>query len=342
MKLLALILLVSFPIAIDLGEFEQEDGKIIGKYIPAGFEGKISCYSKEQHVIDIIYKNDSIELSICFLEALDKIVDRDPILREEIKNILAPINIRGARFTVEYNGCTIELHDVPTRFLRIYADKIVFSNMNYNINKTEENIIKLTKENFSATLLSDKLQVNNGNITAYGNIIFASFSCFKGGEKIEKALKEKAIGGEITIVGYDFRNDTDYISYFGNVTVVPAKIEKGKIVLKVSGNCYGGKIIKVNLGKEICLSDKIIIKYDGKLIEKADNFEDILNPDDDGSNPEYYQLASEEGTFLLITIPHFSEHIISIEFVVKNIINNILAIVFGIVIILLAAFYIFK
>lgn len=344
MRLLVMLILFIFPFAsaIDLGGFEQQDGKIMGKYLPAGLEGKISCYSNGQHIMDIVYKNDSIQLVIHFFKTLNRLVERDPFLKEEIKNALAPINIKGARFTLEYGGCTIELHDVPTRFLRIFADKIVFSNINYEVNKIEDNLVKLYKQNFSATLMSSKPIEVDKNITAYDDIILVSFSHFEEGEKIEEALKEKVIGGEIIIVGCDIKNDTDFISYFGNVTITPAKIENGKIILKINGDCEGGKIIKVNLGKNVCLSDKILIKYDGKPIEEASSFEDILNPDDDGSNPEYYKLLSEDGAFLLITIPHFSEHIISIEFILENIFGKIMAICFGLLIIALATFYIFR
>ena len=63
MKWLALALILFIPLAgaVDLGDLKWEDGKITGKYMPAGLEGKISCYSKERHIMDIIYRNDSIE-----------------------------------------------------------------------------------------------------------------------------------------------------------------------------------------------------------------------------------------------------------------------------------------
>lgn len=343
MKYIAfLLLLLPLAHALDLGGFEIEDGKLVGKYLPAGLEGKISCYSDGKHIMDIIYKNDSIEISIQFFDALQKIIKRDPFLKEEIQKALAPIKIKGASVTLEYGNCIVELHDTPTRFLKICSDKIVFSEMTYNVERIDKNIVKLRRDNFTATLISNSPIEINENIIAYDEVMLVSFSYIEGEISLEEAFKNRVIGGEFTIVGYN-ENSTDYISYFGNISISPLKLEKGEIVLKVKGDIKaGGKVIKINMGKKVCLSDNFLIKYDGNVVKEASNFEDILNPDDDGLNAEYYKLESKEGLFILVSIPHFSEHKLSICFLTENIHMKIISMVFGILVILLATFYILR
>jgi len=334
------LLIMPYSMAIDLGDLEWKDGKLFGKYVPSGMEGIISAYCNGNHIMDIVYRNDSIELDIKYFDNLEKIIERNPFLKDEFENSIIPLNIRGSSFHIEYAGCIVELHDVPTRFLRVEADKVVISNMNYNVTVENEHSITLTGNNFSAILISDgDMEYRGGVITAYDGLMLASFA--KEDEKLEDSIKNRTMGGELTIMDYSI-NDTDYISYFGNVSVTPVKITDRGIILHVTGDHNsGGKILKINLGKRICRGD-FKIKFDGITVKKADNFDDILNPDDDGIMPEYYNISTEEGKILLITIPHFSQHSISIEFVKENLWSTVLAIAMGLLFIMLAAAYMFK
>ena len=339
---LLILLLISFEVkSIEIGEFRVEDGKITGKYLPAGLEGKISCYKEGKKIIDMIYKNDSIEISINFFDALEKIIERDPLLAEEIRKALIPISIKGAFFRFEYYGCIVELHDAPTKFLKICSDRIIISEISeYEINSINETSLKMVRGNLSVLLMSDKnLFFDGENITARNNLILASFYYFD--EKIEKAFINKSIGGEIIIAGFDLNNETHTISYFEDVWIEAINISKERILLSIEGNSASGKVIKINLGKNVWLSDEFIIKFDGKRIDEADSFEDVLDPNNE-YYPEYYKLASKEGVFLLISVPHFSNHQMSIEFIFENIFGKIIAVFFGIFIISLAALYLFK
>ena len=336
------LILIALPysMAIDLGSLEWKDGKLFGKYVPSGMEGVISCYSSGKHIMDIVYRNDSIELDIKYFDNLEKIIERNPFLKDEFENSIIPLNIRGSSFHIEYAGCVVELHDVPTRFLRVEADKIVVSGINYNVSVEDSNSLTLSGENFSAILISDGgIEYDGSIITAHSDLMLASF--MQEEEKLEESIRNRTMGGEITIMDYSV-NDTDYISYFGNVSVVPAEISKEGIVLRVTGDhTSGGKILKINLGKKVCKAG-FRIKFDGIPVVKADSFDDIMNPDDDGIMPEYYNISTDEGEILLITIPHFSEHQISIEFITENVWATVAAIAMGIIFILLAAAYMFR
>ncbi len=348
--LIAFTLLIPFASAFNIGGFEVKDGNLIGKYHPSGLEGcVISCYTN-QHVLDMIYKNDSVDIKFDFINdpLLKKIVNANSVLKDALEKELInkTLRIRGPRISFEYppNGCKVELHDTPTRFLKIETNKIIIhTNGKYNIERVNQrqNEVRIERNNFTSILLSkNPITVEGNNITIYGNMVFVSFSLKNPiRKKIENAFSNGSIGGEVFIDG----KQTDNISYFGNISinVDKAMLEEGKIVLNVKGdNGEYGKVIKVGIAK---MHGKIIVTYDGRVINEASSIEDILNPNDDGSNPEYYKLYSDkEGTFLLISIPHFSEHTISIEFIVENPIAKMIAISLGLLIVGIAAFYIFK
>ena len=350
---IALLLFIPFASAFEIGGFEIKDGNLIGKYHPSGLEGcTISCYTNK-HVLDIVYKKDSIDLKFDLIDdpLLEKLVNANPVLKDAIEKDIVnrTIRVKGPKLSIEYppNGCKVELHDTPTRFLKIETNKIVIqTNGEYKIERIgqRENEVKIEKNGFTSFLLSNNpVLIEENNITLYGNMVFASFSLEEPmkaeQEKIEKAFLDKNIGGEVYIYG----KQTDNISFFGNVSINVDKsmLEKGKVVLKVRGDDEEyGKVIKVGIAK---MHGKIVVRYDGRVIEEADGIEDILNPNDDGSNPEYLVLSSnKDGTFMLVSIPHFSEHKISIEFIVENPVARLVAISFGLLIVAIAAFYIFK
>ena len=59
------------------------------------------------------------------------------------------------------------------------------------------------------------------------------------------------------------------------------------------------------------------MEYDGESVEFATNIFDVLNPNDDGSHPEYVITKSANGTEIIISIPYFSKHTVTIHLVEK-------------------------
>ncbi|UCH72304.1 MAG: hypothetical protein JSW62_01795, partial [Thermoplasmatales archaeon] len=84
--------------------------------------------------------------------------------------------------------------------------------------------------------------------------------------------------------------------------------------LLVNGNeTSGGKTIVITIGMGIFnFEEDIVIEYDGESIRMADDLSDALDPNDDGSHPEYLITIGSNGAQILVSIPHFSEHSISI------------------------------
>jgi len=321
----------------DVGGFCQygTDG-ITGEYALSGLEGcVISIYSDEgSHMLDIAYKSDHIELYFQILDdaIIKKLLSKEEWLKDYVDELsYKKLVFRRSEISFTYGNCSIEMHDSSINFLRIHnTGKIIFSNLtNYNLT-WKGNIIELARDNFSGTIISNNmLDESNGDIIATGDVMFRGTDLrplTDGMDKIktvEDAIKAGTLGGEVTVVRKNNSYRVDSVSYHGNVTIKNGTLSTKKAEFIVSGDDHTtGKTIKVNIGGGALSSKDLKVMFDGKEIPMADNLADVLNPDDDGLQPEYsiVNVKSKCGDefFLLISIPHFSTHTIVIESLAKN------------------------
>jgi hypothetical protein len=205
-----------------------------------------------------------------------------------------------------------------------------------SIEKNSSYQIKASKEGYlSDEKWVDVININNTETSP------SNGSTYGHSELIEEAIKNNKVGGELTIQLDE--NEVNYtkkvVIYNDNdVTIDSVKISKDDISLVVNGDGQsGGKTIIINLGEGVFESfENLVIEYDSELIKMADNIDDVLNPDDDGSHPEYLIT----GTQILISIPHFSEHTINIYSKLAEITGTVMkykeyAIAFAMIIIVL-------
>jgi hypothetical protein len=86
--------------------------------------------------------------------------------------------------------------------------------------------------------------------------------------------------------------------------------------LLVRSNASGGKVLLVSVERRMLLPARalgeITVLMDRHKIRRTDSLADVLNPDDDDGRAEYFALLSAEGVQILVSIPHFSEHTITI------------------------------
>ncbi len=131
-------------------------------------------------------------------------------------------------------------------------------------------------------------------------------------EDILRAIKIGNVGGEISIWHENNRYEHEILLY-NNVTISELFIEKGRVSFKVSGDENStGKTIAINVDLSTFNPNLgILVEYDGESVMMADDIDDILNPNNDGSHPEYLIVIGSNGAQLLVSIPHFSEHLIT-------------------------------
>lgn len=144
------------------------------------------------------------------------------------------------------------------------------------------------------------------------NVSFENISqYFKTRMQIDNATINGKVGCRIVIN----KNIGNYVHIYNDgLTIKATNITDNKISVKISGNDdVTGKTIEINVHGDIFYDpNNLIIEYDGEGIRMADDLKDVLNPDDDGSHPEYWIIYDANGTHILVSIPHFSEHEITV------------------------------
>jgi hypothetical protein len=93
------------------------------------------------------------------------------------------------------------------------------------------------------------------------------------------------------------------------------RVSEREIEITVSSENSGGLTIIVNIEDGVLALedlDEIMILFDGEKIEMSSDYFDVFDPTDE-NEAEYLILSGRKGIQLLISIPHFSTHIISIS-----------------------------
>ena len=141
-------------------------------------------------------------------------------------------------------------------------------------------------------------------------------------DEINKAIRDQQVGGEISIIkGAGLNPYEKQVFIYDSVTISPEDVTTNQVSLLVSGNeKTTGKTIVINLDKNVFdLSKSLDFKYDGEPLQMADDLADVLDPNNDGLHAEYLLTKGANGMQIIISIPHFSEHEITISSVVEAI-----------------------
>jgi hypothetical protein len=118
------------------------------------------------------------------------------------------------------------------------------------------------------------------------------------------AFKLHRIGAEVKVDV--LRGNASFISY-NNISIKPLEIEKSRISLKVKSNDTEGKCVVLDLP---AISKNLSVYLDGKEIEKGSYYDALFST---GNESVWNMTFSDDGPKLLVYIPHFSEHTLTIE-----------------------------
>lgn len=125
------------------------------------------------------------------------------------------------------------------------------------------------------------------------------------------------VAAEISI---DNANSSDIVLY-GSDLHMHSDLTDNRVDIYVNSNKSEGKLIIVNLMNEFLDAskpDNIGITFDNIDMPRAHTLEDILDPTDDLGRAEYINVIGNNGKMFVISIPHFSEHIITIKLIPKE------------------------
>lgn len=104
-------------------------------------------------------------------------------------------------------------------------------------------------------------------------------------------------------------------SYYADVQMATAAT-KDRVDVTITSATSVGKTIIVSLDPDTIrgmASGDAQILFDGHAAAQASSYEDVLDASDDGGAAEYFVLAGEAGTQVLVSIPHFSTHTVTLK-----------------------------
>jgi hypothetical protein len=94
------------------------------------------------------------------------------------------------------------------------------------------------------------------------------------------------------------------------------EVKGNNVIAKISSENREGRTVVLNIDNHILPVvnvQHVKVEVDGKEIPLADNYEDVLDPMNDGDQAEYLILVGGEGIQVLVSLPHFSTRTITIR-----------------------------
>jgi len=226
---------------------------------------------------------------------LQPISDAQVFYRPYASNKTSYCNDLKAKYVNENGSYVIEL---PPGIYLISAGK--------NRPCTTEKIVKvITNERVEQNFVINGTVVENLNLPTFNPSAI---------QKVKDAIKIGNVGGIITIWKGENKQFNNEVIIYDAISITAFSIEDKIISFNVTGDeNSSGKTVAIATGLDVFdLTKDFVVEYDGETINIADNTNDVLNPNDDGIHAEYLIAIGGSGIEILISIPHFSEHEITI------------------------------
>ena len=123
-------------------------------------------------------------------------------------------------------------------------------------------------------------------------------------DAVSDALKLHRIGAEARL---DMKKGNLSVMPYNNISIEPVRITDKRAVLKISSDEHEGKSIVLHISMEY---ENMSVLLDGKNVSKGSYYDALFST----GNESVYNITESEGSITLIVyIPHFSEHTLTIE-----------------------------
>ena len=132
-------------------------------------------------------------------------------------------------------------------------------------------------------------------------------------DHIQTGIGEGSIGAEMTISKEGREAAADTITYLTGMELEMEKVSAQRVDITIRGDFSEGKIMVLNIDDtviDISNVDDLVFKFDGEVMELS-NINLMLT--EKGDEALYCLTVGNDGLRVLIYIPHFSEHVITIE-----------------------------
>ena len=126
--------------------------------------------------------------------------------------------------------------------------------------------------------------------------------------QIDQAQANDTIAGEVQVNGTSASATTSDARF----TIVPTEHTNGALSVQVTGNnVVGPKSFLIDLSSaQDPMTHTLLVTLDGTRVSQASTLEQVLHPS--SSAPAYVVVKSATGYQLIVSIPHFSTHVLSI------------------------------
>jgi len=287
--------------------------------IPSDSDGNpfnIDSEDLEDMLSDLIHINFS---STCNKQSISTSYDDDCSLFEEMHIKMSPCSEINSFINCSWNK-------------KIFLWRYAFTDENgeYNFDFLQPGTYEITASKIGYKPSTKRVIVAEGSTEVnfilnateisyiFDDILCENYSI----ENISKYFKERMSIDDAIINGYvgckiivNTSIGNSFFIYSDGLTIKATNITENKISINISGDdTLSGKTIIIDVQGELFYDiENLIMEYDGEEIREADNLTDVLNPNDDGSHPEYWVIHDANGTHIIISIPHFSQHRITVS-----------------------------
>ena len=228
---------------------------------------------------------------------------------------------------------TLEIHDNPNGLIKVdvkgtrnvkfvLADDISGKvndpknavNLSGELNGTlvqighEDGTVDFSKDgnkNFTANVTDAKLMFRTHPVT----VMTQAQSNHRS--RVTTGIMAGDVGAEVDIEDRDSSSTVVYDSL--NISIT--QVENNTVSINISSELSQGTTVSLSVSSdilEVMQEENVTILFDGEQIQMADNYDDIMNPNDDDGAAEYLVVVGSEDVEVLVSIPHFSAHSITI------------------------------
>lgn len=229
---------------------------------------------------------------------------------------------RGAQLKLETPSYSLQVHDNPAAVVKLETDGVatlLFAS-GATLTQLDHERVTFTVGNLTGALRGEGVRVAGPSVLADHQLLLlvnqpvGGFDMHRG--DIGEAVAKKHVGAEASFNHKDGGVEEDVVSY-GNVTMHAVKAEKGNLTLLIDGHGFDGRVVVLNVdGRVVGASkaDDLSVLFDNATIAHASSIQDVLDPDDDGLQAEYYVVfdPATESFQLLVSVPHYSVHTLSV------------------------------
>ncbi len=244
----------------------------------------------------------------------------------------------GAVWRCNAEKVRLEAHDNPTALLKVksFENKTVVFYLSDNITVSatnSSNILSVSGDVDGKLVVTGPLAGNNTtgsgitispdmvNVTLYENShVFFLANPVEGmgvgiSEKNENKLQNAIANGKVGARVFAQKKNQTHNETYSDIETT-TDVEEGKVEIIVNSTEENGKTIVVDIDFEtlnVTDPSDVVVMFDGEEINMADDYDDVLNSSDDGNNSEYLIVIGSNGVQVLVSIPSFSEHTITIS-----------------------------